>query len=159
MGDIKKAVEWALQIANDPSHGYDQEHRNGPDYDCSSFVSTALYKAGFTVSPYSWTGNMAYQLRNNGFTELPINAPREAGDVFLSETHHVIMCIDSQRIVQASINENGDITGGKSGDQTGREIYVCNYYTPWYGWDFHFRAPHASYEDNTSHQKTFKIVW
>ena len=35
---IEKAVEWAISIANDNSHGYDQAHRDGPDYDCSSLI-------------------------------------------------------------------------------------------------------------------------
>lgn len=158
MGDINKAVEWALNIANDPAHGYDQEHRNGPNYDCSSFVSTALNLAGFKISPYSWTGNMVPQLLADGWVKKDINAPREKGDIFIHTGHHVIMCVDSTRIVQASINEKGTITGGKSGDQTGSEIYVCNFYTPGYGWEYHLSAPHASYEDNPS-RDTFTIVW
>ena len=35
---IEAAVNWAIQIANDNSHGYDQANRWGPDYDCSSLL-------------------------------------------------------------------------------------------------------------------------
>ncbi len=43
---INTAVEWALQIANDNSHGYDQGNRWGPDYDCSSLLIQAWENAG-----------------------------------------------------------------------------------------------------------------
>lgn len=53
MADINKAVSFMITTAKDNIHGYDQQHRNGPDYDCSSLVGTALYYAGFAISPYS----------------------------------------------------------------------------------------------------------
>ena len=49
------------------------------------------------------------------------------------------MSIDGSSIVHASINENNDITGGKTGDQTGREICTRSFYTPQYGWGYHLR--------------------
>jgi hypothetical protein len=38
---ILSAINWAVAIANDDSHGYDQTNRWGPDYDCSSLVIQA----------------------------------------------------------------------------------------------------------------------
>ena len=65
MPDINKAVETALKIAADNTHGYDQDSRLGnPDYDCSSFVSKCLRDAGFKVAADSWTGNLYDQLIN-----------------------------------------------------------------------------------------------
>ena len=32
---VEEAVQWAIDTANDSSHGYDQGNRWGPDYDCS----------------------------------------------------------------------------------------------------------------------------
>lgn len=139
MGNIEKAVQFMVDIANDNKHGYDQTHRNSPDYDCSSLVGTALNKAGFNVSPYSWTGNLRKQLLACGFKEVPVYGARERGDIFLSESRHVVMCVDSKTIVHASINENGKTTGGKKGDQTGKEICLRSFYIPSYGWDYHFR--------------------
>lgn len=136
---IQGAVEWAVKIAEDDSHGYDQEHRNGPDYDCSSFISTALYQAGFKISPYSWTGNMFDQLINCGFHVVSSALTRKPGDIHLTPGHHVAMSVDKDRIVHARINEQGHITGGKKGDQTGNEIAVTPYYTPSYGWSYHLR--------------------
>ena len=130
MPNIMKAVQFMVDAANDNTHGYDQEHRNGPDYDCSSLVGTALYEAGFDVSPYSWTGNLEAQLRA---------APWLPGDVHLKTQHHVAMSISDSKIAHASINEKGTVTGGKTGDQTGKEICIRNYYEYSGGWDVHLR--------------------
>lgn len=146
MPNINKAVKFMLDVANDNRHGYDQTNRNAPDYDCSSLVGTALHEAGFKVSPYSWTGNLRKQLLSCAFVEIPITAGRIKGDIFLSEKHHVVMCIDENNIVHASINEKGKATGGQTGDQTGKEICTRSFYTPSYGWDYHFRYIGANTE-------------
>lgn len=162
MPNIYKSVDWAIAIANDSAHGYDQTHRNGPDYDCSSFVSTALEKGGFKISPYSWTGNMVQQLKNCGFYEVPIYGERQLGDIFIHTAHHVVMCVDRNRIVQASINEFGGATGGTSGDQTGHEIYIGTFYNPSYGWEYHLRPPSSSYlesQPEPTKANEFTIVW
>lgn len=163
MADIYKSVEWAVQVAEDDSHGYDQQYRNGPDYDCSSFVSTALNKGGFNISPYSWTGNMVSQLKKDGFYEVPIDDKRQLGDVFIHEEHHVVLCVDAHRIVQASINEKGGIKNGEKGDQTGREIYVGTFYHPYYGWQYHLRPPKSAYKHESLEEqkqtKEFTIIW
>lgn len=139
MPNIQDAVIYAQEIAYDDTHGYDQENRTGPDYDCSSFVAHCLKKAGFNVDENSWTGNLRKQLLACGFAEIPVKADRKSGDIFLTEGHHVVMCVDSSRIVHASINEKGRALGGKTGDQTGKEICERSFYTPSYGWEYHFR--------------------
>ena len=135
--DIKKALNFMLKIAMDDSHGYDQTHRNGPDYDCSSLIGTALNYAGFSVSPYSWTGNLAAQLLDCGFRSC--GSPWKPGDIHLTPGRHVCMSVNPTEIVHARINELGKTTGGKPGDQTGNEISVSNYYMPSYGWEYHLR--------------------
>ena len=137
MPNIMKAVQFMIDMANDDSHGYDQMSRNGPDYDCSSLVATALHEAGFKVSPYSWTGNLEEQLRKIGFTDC--KKPWSAGDIHINTKHHVCMSINSAQIAQASINEKGTATGGATGDQTGKEIYIRDYYEYSRGWDVHLR--------------------
>lgn len=138
---IEDAVLHAELIAEDPTHGYDQEHRNGPDYDCSSLISTVLHDAGFPISPTSWTGVLADRLRLIGYVTTGIYNVRKRGDIFLTPGKHVVMCVDQNRIVHASINEFGLITGGKPGDQTGKEICITDFYTPSYGWSYHFTYP------------------
>lgn len=137
MPNIMKAVKFITDVANDNTHGYDQTHRNAPDYDCSSLVGTALHEAGFNVSPYSWTGNLESQLRKAGFVDC--KAPWLAGDVHLTPNKHVCMNINASQIAEASINEKGTTTGGKTGDQTGKEIYIHNYYELPGGWARHLR--------------------
>lgn len=139
MGNIKKAVEWVTAVAKDDSHGYDQAHRNGPDYDCSSLVATALHEAGFNISPKSWTGNLKDQLMAEGF--YLCSAPWMPGDIHLNTQKHVCMSVDDDMIVEASVNELGDITGGHPGDQRGNEISIKPFYVYRHGWDYHLRAP------------------
>lgn len=137
MPNIMKAVQFMIDTANDNTHGYDQNHRNGPDYDCSSLVGTALHEAGFNVSPHSWTGNLESQLRACSFVDC--KAPWMPGDVHLNTRNHVCMSISKSKIAQASINEKGTVTGGKTGDQTGKEICIRDYYEYSGGWDVHLR--------------------
>lgn len=140
---IEKAVTWALQIAQDPVHGYDQTRRWGPDYDCSSLMISAWQQAGVKVKDAgaTYTGNMLPAFLRCGFEDitaevnLSTGAGLQRGDVLLNVQHHTAMCIGSGKIVHASINERGGATGGKTGDQTGREICVRSYYKYSKGWD------------------------
>lgn len=141
MNIIEYAVAFAIGIAQDDAHGYDQNNRWGPDYDCSSLLiqswHEAFKKAGKT-SPKdkgaTYTGNMKKAFLACGFKEVPL-ASRQYGDILLNEGHHTAMMIDSKNIVQASINEQGKIVGGKKGDQNGREIQTRSYYVYSKGWD------------------------
>lgn len=135
MPSIASAVQWAINIANDDTHGYDQTSRYGPDYDCSSFVCTALNQAGFDIQPYNTTSTMLQALIRIGFQTC--SAPFRAGDIHLAVGHHTAMQINGTQLVQASENEHGTATGGQTGDQTGTEIWVTNYYN--YPWDYHLR--------------------
>lgn len=136
MSKIENAVAWEEQIAADDRHGYSQVHRNGPDYDCSSFVGTALAQAGFPVSPYSTTRNLGEQLERSGFVKA--KKPWRRGDIHLAAGHHVTMSTDEAHIVHASQSENGGIDG-QTGDQTGKEICVRSYYDLPYGNTVHYR--------------------
>ena len=136
MPKIETAVAWAEQIAADDRHGYSQVHRNGPDYDCSSMIGTALSKACFAVSEYSTTRNLESQLIKCGFKKC--QAPWKRGDIHLAAGHHVTMSTDVSHIVHASQSENGGIDG-ETGDQTEREICVRSYYSLPYGNLVHYR--------------------
>lgn len=132
----EKAVKWIKSIAKDDSHGYDQGNRWGPDYDCSSLVISAYKQAGVPLS-CTYTGNMRSDMLNKGFAPVPTANKKTGegllpGDVLLNEVHHTAMYIGDGKIVHAAGNEFGKATGGKTGDQTKKEICVANYFNfPW----------------------------
>lgn len=134
---IEKTVKWMEKIAADDTHGYDQSGRLGPNYDCSSFVSQGLIEGGFDIKKGSTTSTLYSQLKDNGFKAC--SKPWKRGDIHLSVGHHVVTSTDADHVVHASINEKGTVTGGKSGDQTGKEICVRSYYEHPSGWDYHLR--------------------
>ena len=141
MGKIDGAVSWAIAIANNPAHGYDQIHRWGPDYDCSSLVISAWESVGLAVreAGASYTGNMRGAFLSCGFrdvigsVDLATGIGLEPGDVLLNYGAHTAMVTGNGRMVAARINEHGQTTGGAEGDQTGREICQQAYYN--YPWD------------------------
>lgn len=151
MPSITKAVEWVVKIANDPAHGYAQDKREGPDYDCSSLIATALNQAGFDIKTDSYTGNLYSRLTKIGFKKC--TAPWQRGDIHLKVKQHVVMSISPDKIVHARSNEFGGIKNGKPGDQTGREIMVDDYYEINGGWDYHLR-----YNNRSTHNSTVKDV-
>ena len=74
---VEKSVQWAIDIANDQTHGYTQGEvnatpsrpytgtREGVDYDCSSLVYHAFEHGGFHIID-KWRNNPKYELRYNG---------------------------------------------------------------------------------------------
>ena len=141
MSATEKAILQMEAWAADSSHGYDQANRWGPDYDCSSAVISAWELAGVPVKTNgaTYTGNMRGVLLRCGFedvtagVDLATGAGLQRGDVLLNILHHTAMYCGNGMEVEASINENGGVTGGMTGDQTGREFLVRPYRN--YPWD------------------------
>lgn len=157
---IESACEYGIQLANDDSHGYDQIHRWLPDVDCSSLVCLCYENAGIPVKTKggaTYTGNLKAGFTKCGFMAIPFNQSvtgLKRGDVLFyhyvkdGKTHgHAILYLGNGKIVQASINEKGTATGGKTGDQTKREVSVGNFYIPAYGWDYVLRYPENEEEE------------
>ena len=119
---IQSAVDWAINIANDDTHGYSQQNRNGtPDYDCSSLVITALKQAGINTGNASYTGNMKSEFTNNDFIWIKWNECKNDliyGDV-LFRSGHTELYIGNNKRVGAHSNYDG-----KKGDSSGREIRI-----------------------------------
>ena len=138
---LEKACNWAVGIANDDSHGYDQGKRWGtPDYDCSSLVISAFQKAGINLKKNgAWTTkNLLDVAKKTGFKDVTstVNLSNakgmRRGDILLKKGHHVALYLGGGKMVQARINEKGTVKGGKPGDQTGKEIMVGAYKNfPW----------------------------
>lgn len=152
MSNISEAVKYMVDIANSPKHGYNQWDRWGnpktvSDYDCSSLVISAYEAAGVPVKSKgaTYTGNMYSVFTKCGFKDvtskvnLATGSGLMPGDVLLNHTDHTAMMTSSTQLTEASIDEKGGITGGKVGDQTGREIYTHGYYN--YPWNCVLRLP------------------
>ena len=133
---IKAAIEWARKIAADDTHGYSQVSRWGRDYDCSSFIISALDAGGFPMKSHgaTYTGNMSAALakcgfkrvNENGRVNLSSGAGLQAGDILLNPATHTEMYIGGGYTVGAHSSETGGKTG-RAGDQTGNEISVQPY--------------------------------
>lgn len=131
---IEKAVQWAIQTANDNSHGYSQADRWGPDYDCSSFVITAYRQAGLKLSGATYTGNMRSAFLADGFFDatnlvnLGSGGGIQAGDVLLNYSAHTCIAIGAGRVANCRTDEGHP----QSGDQSGNEIRLQSYWNyPW----------------------------
>lgn len=79
-------VQWCILIANNNEHGYSMPRRGGnPDYDCSSFVTSALIKSGDYPNAYvTSTHAMNELLLDLGFERHPFNESELVeGDILL----------------------------------------------------------------------------
>ncbi len=127
-------LQWAIDIANDDSHGYSQCNRTGsPDYDCSSLVWYSLVDGqGFDANAM---GGYAFStcgegdiLKQNGFKEYTYtsHADLQPGDILVRDPcgphGHTEIYVGEDKTVGAHTSESG--LCGAPGDQTGHEIDV-----------------------------------
>lgn len=136
MTTIEKAVAWAIETANDNSHGYSQVSRYGPDYDCSSFVISAWEYAGVPVkrAGASYTGNMRGAFLSCGFVDvtrqvnLSNGSGLQPGDVLLNDAAHTCLAVGGGKVANCRTDEGHP----QSGDQSGNEIRIQSYWNfPW----------------------------
>lgn len=129
---MENALQWAIMTAEDDSHGYSQSNRWGnPDYDCSSFVISALRSAGIPTFSADTTRNLKANLTAGNFVWIPRGNRSlsntdwlERGDILLSNGHTEIYLGDRKTVAA-----HQDYGNPRSGDQNGKEISVGNY---WY---------------------------
>lgn len=136
---VETAVQWALTVAADDTHGYSQSDRWGPDYDCSSFVISAFAASGFTgiVAGSGNTSDMRATFTSAGFTwitwtDLGGSAGLQRGDILLKEGSHAELALGDGTVVGA----HSDRGNPETGDQSGKEISIATYYNyDANGWD------------------------
>lgn len=150
MSRIKAFIDEAIKIAKDESHGYSQNNRWGPDYDCSSLVYHCATVAGYDLpkSGTRYTGTIIEHFTKAGWRVDPFDGnlyDLDPGDLLLNVTNHVAIYIGNNQLVEASCDENGGITGPKHGDQTGKEIRIGPVYN--YPWEYVLTAPAESSSD------------
>ena len=152
---IEVAIDWAVGIANDNSHGYSQGagigkytgSRESPDYDCSSLVYHALQYAGFEIID-QWHKNPECYSRYNGeqysgdadtiwmdleplggWTKYSWNEVKDnlmRGDILCIPEKHVAFYIGNGQTVEArGVNNPKNQGHYETGDQGG-EIDIYN---------------------------------
>ena len=157
---IDDAVDFAVQMANDNTHGYSQVVRSlynisaPKSFDCSSLVLTAYYyafmknglseQAAFLKQNCGYTGNML-QMKKCGFevvaTKQTAHARMKKGDVELADNNpdgsnsHVALAIDGDNIVHARSSEGTKNTI----DDSGNEIRTQPWYLYSHGWTHRLR--------------------
>ncbi len=123
-------VQWAINTANDDSHGYSQARRyENPDYDCSSFVYYALKHAGYDVGPSVFTTySMGPCLERAGFRKIRISSYSELvpGDILWKSDHTEIYIGDGKRV-----GAHSDYGHSDEGDQA-EEVSVKGMNDGWY---------------------------
>ena len=140
-------------MVNDDSNGYSWEPRHGEDgkgvktltidgkkysydrgsWDCSSSVCHAWQEA-IKYTKYAGSLDAAvntYTMRevftaSGLFSWKPMSFIAARGDVYLGENTHTAMCQSQEPDVMSEfcINENGEVYGGRVGDQTGAEAAI-----------------------------------
>lgn len=145
---VETAVRKAIELAQNDSHGYSQASRWGPDYDCSSLVCTVFEEAGIPLKSCggTYTGNMLMAALKAGFIQVPLGQ-RQRGDILLRHTSesdgHTAIYLGNNMLVHAA----GTYGNPQSGDQTGNEICIQQYYDA--GWQYCLRYPEeAEAEDD-----------
>lgn len=130
----EKALQWALRTENDPSSGYSQADRWGPNYDCSSFALSSYKKgAGVDIGSATYTGNLS-ELLKHGFKDVSksvnfnTGSGLQKGDIIFYHKNgtngHAAIYAGNGQIVHARGQSYGS---PKTGDQ-GTEIAVTPYY-------------------------------
>lgn len=165
MASRTKFIDRMRYWCNDGNLGYDQSNRwdirQGGECDCSSLVIFALREAGYDTGDASYTGNLSSNLTKRGWKRIPVNGQPQAGDILLNDADHVAVWL-GDCLAQASIDENGNIAGGQSGDQ-GNETNCRSYYD--YPWNCYLRYsggddmdswPLQSYTINMTNAQRFR---
>ena len=134
-GIVDTAVNWMINIANDNSHGYSQEARTGPDYDCTSLPTHGYRAAGLDINQWTYTGNMKSNFEAVGFTAIPYSRGMNLlrGDVIFwhdsGNKGHAVTYLGNGQIVSAHSNKDG-----RQGDSSGNEIDVSDFYETHWQW-------------------------
>ena len=105
---VENAVKWAIDIANDDSHGYSLGAWGPDNYDCAHFVITAFEEAGIKLksSGATYTGDLKEVAKKLGFKVITkwnkeTGEGLKRGDILLNEAEHTEIYIGSGQMVGA----------------------------------------------------------
>ena len=150
-----KFIQQARWWASSGNLGYDQSQRwnfyVGGEVDCSSLVLSLIKKAGGQIGAATYTGNMSSQLTRLGWVRVPNNGHPQPGDILLNDIHHTAIYLGGGLLAQASIDERGRASGGRTGNQ-GRETNIKRYYN--YPWNCYLR-----FDEKKEKMTSAKDIW
>ena len=121
----------------------------GMDCDCSALTMGLYWLAGYNVdiSGMCATANAADLARAAGFQVLNFTSLSDVreGDALLTPNHHMVPVYRESdgtlKVLSAEYNEFGTATGGKPGNQNGKEVIVKPLYIRSGGWTYILRPP------------------
>ncbi len=146
-GTINKLMSVVKEFAAS-NIGYDQNSRDSwhdakytkiiknKEADCSSATLGIVKMAGYDInlSGQHNTSNAADLLKNAGWkiTNYTGKSQCKKGRVFITPGHHMNIATGTNQMYNVGIDENGNATGGKAGDQNGKESrYEAFFNYPW----------------------------
>lgn len=157
----EKALQLALDIAADQSHGYSQQNRWGPDFDCSSLAIYCyeMVGAGLKSAGAVYTGDLRQRALECGFKDVSgsvnfnTGSGLQKGDILLyhiSGTNgHTALYAGNGKIVHARGQSYGS---PKTGDQ-GTEIAVTAYSRSKWQYVLRYMGAGAAAPKNTAPKK------
>lgn len=129
--------------------GYDQSNRwdltpNG-ETDCSALCGSIIKKAGYPIvlTGTFYTGNFAQRAKAAGFAVIRFVSLKQikTGDFLVTPGHHVEFVYNVNTFFSARFDERGKASGGKSGNQNGRETGFVPANVRTGGWTYICRPP------------------
>lgn len=146
----QRMADRAIWWANEGNLGYDWDYPDrthfyvGGETDCSYFMISIAKEQGLNTGSASYTGDMRSNFTKHGWKWIPwsqigSSSNLQVGDILLNESYHTAMYVGNNKIAQASANERGGASGGRTGDQ-GRpngvgETNVTTFYIYSHGWN------------------------
>jgi len=126
MGNINNANDYMYNLVTDKKHGYSQENRYGPDYDCSSSIMTSLRLGGKFDVPVKGvnTASMKKYLEKIGYKVVSNTEKPQKNDIKLRPATakrggHVVIFRSSTMVMEFSSSRGHH----EKGDQTGTESW------------------------------------
>lgn len=126
MANINDANNYMYNLVTDKKHGYSQENRYGPDYDCSSSIMTSLKMGGKFDVPVKGvnTASMKKYLEKIGYKVVSNSEKPQKNDIKLRPATakrggHVVMFRSPTMVMEFSSSRGHK----EKGDQTGTESW------------------------------------
>jgi LysM repeat protein len=162
MGNINNANDYMYNLVTNKGHGYSQENRYGPDYDCSSSIMTSLRLGGNFDVPVKGlnTASMKKYLEKIGYKVVSNAEKPQKNDIKLRPATskrggHVVMFRSPTMVMEFSSARGHS----EKGDQTGTESW-CHKWNADRNGDFtytlRFKAKKETPKKSTSVKYTVK---